>query len=224
MNSDYKTLKDFWNNSLKIERTDKVEGKWCTEDSFNNLMKKYIKEGDNVLDFGCGSGWASFEIHYTIPNLTILGIDQGKDAIDYCNRCAKASELTNITFVASEGDYLDNIEDKFDVVVSFNVFDVIPDEVIDTILPRLQKSVKNGGYLLVGINPELPDDILAKIGFVKKDGRMYKDGIMRANDKTLDQWKDYFSKYFEVVETTTFCVIEREHSYPRRMIVLKNVK
>ena len=66
MENEYLKLKEFWNETLKNDDTNEVLGKWIEDDNFNNTIKKYIKEGSRVLDFGCGMGWGLIEIAYTV--------------------------------------------------------------------------------------------------------------------------------------------------------------
>jgi len=217
-------LKEFWNKSMEGATPEKIEGKWIEEKSFNDLIHKYFKENDNILDYGCGSGWGLIELAYSFEKLNGVGIDQSKAMIDYANGCANLSNLTNIHFEVGDESTLKNYQDYFDGCLSINTIDVLEDEVIEKILVSLKQALKKDGYLLIGINPEFPHDFLTQMGYEFKEGYMFKNDILRGNEKTIEQWNLLLGKYFDVIENTTFCVEERDNQYPRRMFVLRNRK
>lgn len=215
-------LKEFWNNAYKKYTPHQINGKQFKSESFEKLINDYIKEDDNVLDYGCGAGWALFEITQTVKIKHGLGIDTSKIAIDYANACKDLSNIENIEYVFSDEKYLDDTSNKFDVMVSFNCFDVIPDFVIHSILSRIKKSLVNDGHVIIGINPEYPFEFLEKLGYSISDGFLMKDNIIRGNVKTRDEWIKLFTQYFELIEIRQLSLIEQELKYPRVVFVLKN--
>lgn len=52
-----------------------ITSKWVTDEVFNEVIQKYIPEQSSILDYGCGHGWALFEIANTIL------LEKGKDGI-----------------------------------------------------------------------------------------------------------------------------------------------
>ena len=52
-----------------------ITSKWVTDEVFNEVIQKYIPEQSSILDYGCGLGWALFEIANTIL------LEKGKDGI-----------------------------------------------------------------------------------------------------------------------------------------------
>ena len=49
----------------------------------------------------------------------------------------------------------------------------------------------------------------------------YKDGILRLNRKTKDEWKNLFSQKFEVLRTEYFTLVDSEKDFPRILFLLK---
>ena len=92
MNDEYLKLKDFWNNHFKDSKSDEVLGKWVEDENFNRTIKKYIKEGSKVLDFGSGRGWGLIELAYTVNIEEGIGIDQSINAVNTCNQTIEASK------------------------------------------------------------------------------------------------------------------------------------
>jgi ubiquinone/menaquinone biosynthesis C-methylase UbiE len=83
-----------------------------------------IKNGQTVLDFGCGSGT------YTIPVAKIVGkqgrvyaLDRDKNALDNLMRKAKSGHLNNIRRMATSGELRIELSDEsVDITLLFDVF------------------------------------------------------------------------------------------------------
>jgi len=97
--------------------------RWMKESGENILKYIGIKRGQNVLDFGCGSG------NYTIPAGKVVGehalvyaLDEDKEALDQLMSKAKSIGLKNITRLDTSGKSrigLDN--ESIDVVLLYGV-------------------------------------------------------------------------------------------------------
>jgi len=97
--------------------------RWMKESGENILKYIGIKRGQNVLDFGCGSG------NYTIPAAKVVGehalvyaLDEDKEALDQLMSKAKSIGLKNITRLDTSGKSrigLDN--ESIDVVLLYDV-------------------------------------------------------------------------------------------------------
>lgn len=203
------------------KKPEAITEKWVTDEVFNEAVRKYVPEQGRVLDYGCGHGWALFEIANTISIERGLGIDPSVNGIEYANQCRCLSNEENLLFKVGNQSILENMEECFDTVVSFNVIDVLPDETVHSILQGIQKSLKKGGFFILGINPDYPFDFLEELGYSRMEGYLYKDGILRGNEKTKEEWIHLLTTYFEFVEYNEFALEEREKQYPRRMIILR---
>ena len=218
---EYTDLKEFWNKVLYNDSPEKIDEKWINDDSFNNLIYKYIKKNDNVLDYGSGSGWALIEIYNTIK-IKGIGIDTSANGVNYSNECLKLSGIKDISFICGDEHILNEYKNHFDSCVSFNLLDVIPDDIIHSILRNLKESIKKDGYLIIGINPDFGEDFLSSRGFIKKDSYLYKDGILRCNIKKVSEWIKIFELYFAFEELVYVSLTENEKAFPRRVFILKN--
>lgn len=216
MASDYEKLKEFW-NSNKVE-PEKVEGKWIEDEVFNRVVSEGLKGARNVLDYGCGWGWGLFEMHYTSPFEKGIGIDQASNSIDYCNASAALSGIKNLQFLCGDEFLLDGYVDFFDFILSVNTLDVVPDEVLESIMDKLVASLKSGKRFVACLNPEFTDEQLVAIGMEMKGNYGYKNGVFRSNRKKIDEWKTFFSRYLNVVEYNEFYLTENEKKYPPRMM------
>jgi len=88
------------------------------------LQRVGIKNGQTVLDFGCGSGT------YTIPVAKIVGkqgnvhaLDKDKNALDNLMKKAKLDDLKNIRRMATSGELsIDLPDESVDMSLIFDVF------------------------------------------------------------------------------------------------------
>ena len=78
--------------------------KWLKEDGEKVLKEIGIKEGQVILDFGCGSGI------FSLPAAKIIGkegkiyaLDKNKTQLDELMEKAKSEELKNIEIVKPQG-------------------------------------------------------------------------------------------------------------------------
>lgn len=215
-------LQSFWNNSFKQMEPDTITEKFITDETFNKVIKSYINPSSKILDFGCGSGWALMEIYLTTKFKEGLGIDPSGNGILYATKSAEISHMSNLSFIQGDEKALIKYPSYFDFVITINTLDVVPDEVVSSIINSLHKTIKDDGYLVVCLNPSFTNDVLTNVIKLVKDDKKdcyYRDNILRCNNKSTDMWCKLFSDLFNVVDVLEFSL--GEASYKRRMIILK---
>ena len=97
--------------------------KWLKEEGEKVLKEIGVKEGQTVLDFGCGSGI------YSLPSAKIIGaqgkiyaLDKNESELDELIRKAKSKNLRNIKIVKTSGEPKIPLEDEsIDVVLLYDV-------------------------------------------------------------------------------------------------------
>jgi ubiquinone/menaquinone biosynthesis C-methylase UbiE len=100
------------------------EGAALEQKLIEMMQRIGIRNGQTVLDFGCGSGT------YTIPVATIVGkkgkvyaLDKDKHALDHLMNKAQLDRLKNIGKMATSGELTLELPDKsMDVTLLFDVF------------------------------------------------------------------------------------------------------
>lgn len=221
MNNDYEKLKEFWNNTLKDYEPYTISS-WVEDEKFIEIINKYVNINSNVLDYACGSGWGIFEIYSRVKFKFGLGLDTAKDAIKINNDTCNLNNIENISFITGDENKLKDYNNFFDFVISINLFDVIPDEVIYSILDKIYASMKDDSIFFVGLNPDFTVDELLNLLKMNQVGNyFYKDNILRCNKKTVEDWNEIFSSKFKVIEQFKFALTENEKKYPRIGFLLK---
>jgi ubiquinone/menaquinone biosynthesis C-methylase UbiE len=96
---------DFWNTILvpKFSKYKHIIVGGLSRHSAKIFASLRVKEGDHVVDIGCGFGDTAIELARRVgPKGSVLGIDCCKPFLEYGRRDARDANISNIEFV--EGD------------------------------------------------------------------------------------------------------------------------
>jgi len=206
--------KDFW---------DKSAGNYDkTEERFEHIhrtarerAKKYLKDSDVVLDYGCGTGTVACEFADSVKEIHAIDISTGM--IELAKEKAAAGNVENVDFVPT--DIFDERykKESFDVVLAFNMLHTISDP--HSVTQRIHELLKPDGTF-ISVTPCLRDKmsfavnaqiqlvrILVKIGIIPVPIRRLKsselDDLMAdGNFETIDTESIYqgASSYFMVAK------------------------
>ncbi len=118
--------------------------KWLEKDGEQFLRKIGLKEGQIVLDFGCGEGY------YTIPTAKIVAskgkvyaFDKDKNVLSELEKTAERFSLKNIELV--NGDTKVSLEDhSVDIVLCYDVIHYIKNRAL--IYDEVHRVLKIGGF------------------------------------------------------------------------------
>lgn len=210
MNEDMKNIYDrsieFWNNALHYTEEDFQGGvdqdsdwKEIGSASLCALLTDAVAGWDNVLDYGCGSGWADVILQRAGAG-RIKGVDVAANAIASARLYAKAFgadrsidyEAVDVSWLAMQPS------DTYDHAICCNVLDVIPTEVSESIIEQLARVCKPGASVIVTLNPYFTEGMRNREGTTYQDPYLYVNGILRVNNHTDDEWKAMLSKYFTI--------------------------
>ena len=142
-----------------------------------------IKEGETVMDLGCGKGFdcrlASKKVG---PKGKVVGIGMTKEMIEKALEITKKEKYPNIEYELSRIEDLekfDKFKSKFDLVISNCVFNLSPEK--EKVIKGVYYVLKNGGRLIftdpVALKP-IPDEI-------RKDMKSYTSCM--ANASSIDE-------------------------------------
>lgn len=96
---------DFWNEILvpKFVRFKHVLVGGLTHHSAKVFPNLEVKEGDKVVDVGCGFGDTAIELARRVgPSGSVLGIDCCDGFLDYGRKDAKAAGVDNVRFIEAD--------------------------------------------------------------------------------------------------------------------------
>lgn len=159
------SVRDFWNRQAGL-------GKWAGS---RDLIAKqieieaisaYVRDGMNILDFGCGNGITAFELarRYSIH---LIGMDYADEMVQAAKSLGQGLSLKgSVEFCAGDVSSLSKISKQFDMVYSERTLINLPDwgSQKDAII-RLTSLLKKGGYYIMCENSQ---DGLDKINMFRR--------------------------------------------------------
>ena len=136
------------------------------------FLEDYIKEGDKILDLGCGNG-RLYELLKNKP-IDYYGIDNSEKLIEIAK-----SRYPNINFQVADALNLPFPENFFDKVVSVAVFHHIPSKDLRLqFLKEIKRTLKPGGILILvnwSLNTWKRFSLFLKYAFLKILGKSTLD-------------------------------------------------
>ena len=154
--------------------------RWLDGHASEVLAEIGVKEGQVVLDFGCGSGT------YTIPaaklvgkNGTVYALDVSSKALDRVEERAKQEGLRNILRINTTGEINIPLKDKnIDIVLLIDVLKDIDNR--ESLFNELYRVLKPSGNLTVfpmHMKVEEVEKLAAYTNF-KMDGRRFQEHLI----------------------------------------------
>lgn len=107
----------------------------------------YIKKGDKIAEFGCGSGYFTTLLAKKIEYGKVYAIDILEDAINETKELVDLLGLDNVVFYKGDARKLPYENDFFDVVFISQI--LFQNEKYEEILDEALRILKPGGYLIV---------------------------------------------------------------------------
>lgn len=103
--------------------------------------------GQECLDDGCGSGYGSYYLAERAGAKMVVGVDLSAQAIDFAERHYRHPSLE---FQQMNSLQLSFPDETFDVVLSFDVLEHIPEEEQDRFVAETRRVLKREGTLVLG--------------------------------------------------------------------------
>jgi cyclopropane-fatty-acyl-phospholipid synthase len=181
------------------------------QNKIDHIVKKLdIKEGQKILEVGCGWGGMAFEIAKQ-KKCEVTGISLSKNQIEYCKRKAKELNLDNqVKFELM--DYRE-AKGKYDRIFSVGMFEHVGRKFYNTFFKSMNELLTDDGIFLlhtIGVvdKPTAPNKFIQKYIFpggicpsfsqiinpIEKTGLIVADTetLIRHYDKTLENWLERF--------------------------------
>lgn len=135
--------KNYWDGDRKYGYGGySYDGRW--KSVAEDMIKHYgLKEGQRVLDVGCGKGFLLYEIHALVPGLEIKGIDIS----DYALKNTK-DEIKPFMDLGSACE-LPYPDKYFDLVISINTLHNLYIYELEKALKEIVRVSRQNGYIVV---------------------------------------------------------------------------
>ena len=186
---------NFYGNEIKVNKNVLIP-RFETEELVEytiSYIKKMFKEKINIIDLGTGSGCIAITLKKKL-NSNVSAIDISKEALEVARENAKKNKV-EINFI--QNDMLDNISDKFDVIISNPPYISKNEEIQDIVR-------KNEPSLAL---------------YADNEGLYYYEKIIKQSKKNL---KEKFIIAFEIGYMQGDKIKKlAEQNYPKAEVVLK---
>ncbi len=133
----------------------------CSLGCGNNFDYLALKQGERLLDLGCGSGHETIDAAVLLGNEgEAVGLDLTPEMIDIARQNALQKGITNVSFIHASIDELPFEEHSFDAVISNCVINHAKDK--NQVYREIFRVLKGGGRFVISdaVSKEvLPDHI-----------------------------------------------------------------
>ena len=209
---DNQTIIAFWDKAFALNEQEQAEE--ISTDAWKDMAPsaKLFDAAQNlgtrkkVLDYGCGSGWAS-----------VIAAKSGAidvTAVDPAPGAAKAAAYYAAVFGVEEQvhascvfpDWLQSVPaNTYDGFICSNVLDVVPPETAEEIIRGSARAVTKDADVIIGLNYYLSPEAAAQRGIELQEGnQLYMDGVLRLVSRTDEEWAKIFAPYYTVEKLEHF--------------------
>lgn len=140
-------LEEFWDGASK--NYDKTEERFeYIHSRSRENTKKFLKDNDIVLDYGCGTGTAACQFSSHVKE--VHAIDISSKMIEIAREKTSAANIENISF--EQSDIFDSkyAKESYDVILAFNMLHTVPDP--QGVVQRINELLKPEG-LFISVTP-----------------------------------------------------------------------
>lgn len=144
----------FWEDELSykklVKQNDLIDRLDRAEDKMLQLSaeRAEIKNGQNILELGCGWGSFSFYLARKYEDSRIIAVSNSRDQINYINKLAARNKIDNLRAVKADINNFDT-DAKFDRVVSIEMFEHMKN--YQKLLAKISKFLNEDARLFVHI-------------------------------------------------------------------------
>jgi len=137
----------FWDGASK--NYDKTEERFeYIHSRSREKTKRFLKDGDLVLDYGCGTGTAACQFAGRVKE--VHAIDISSKMIELAREKAAVAKVQNISF--EQADIFDSkyANESYDVILAFNMLHTVPNP--QDVVLRVNELLKPDG-LFISVTP-----------------------------------------------------------------------
>jgi ubiquinone/menaquinone biosynthesis C-methylase UbiE len=116
-----------------------------TIDTYAKYLVPYVKPTMKILEVGCGTGSAVYDLAKLVPEGCVIGLDRSEDSITKAReRLVSPGTALNVSFVVGDVLSLQYPDDEFDIVHSHQLFHHVDATVA---LQEMRRVTKRGGII-----------------------------------------------------------------------------
>jgi len=211
MNPEYaKYLLEKTRNDYNLIAEDFSRTRWNIWSGFN-IFRDFIKEGDKVLDVGCGNGrilelLKNEKINYT-------GVDISEKLLEIAQK-----RYPQNNFLVADNLNLPFLDNNFDKVFSVAVLHTIPSQGLrKKAISELKRVLKPGGLLFITVWDMWREDtfpLLLKYFFLKLIGKSkldFRDAFVPWSDKTKRFYHFFTKKELQsLIKNVGFSIVKED--------------
>lgn len=203
---------DIIRQAYSLMRMSKQAWSSHTSSEVNFLIhEQYIKSGDMIFDFGCGTGRHSLEL--ASLGYSVIGIDNSDSNINIAEQNKKEKQLSSVEFI-NRDVRSHKLHIKADVILClYDVIGSFPDEFDNyQILENIYNNLKNNGILILSVmNMEITRKRCEKHKHVVDDIKNNMEKlIMLQGSQTMESTGDVFDGKKMLLDDSSGVVYRKE--------------
>ena len=178
----------------------KMADKFRQINKYLEIIENLIKNADlpsavNIVDMGSGKGYLTFALYDYLVNqkkmeVKVIGIEQRKELVDFCNKIAKDCEFENLRFESNT--IQDYNPKKIDILIALHACDTATDD-------ALSKAIAANASLIITA-PCCHKQIRQQLKGIEQASPILKYGIFK-------------ERQYEMVTDTIRALILEKHQY-----------
>lgn len=230
MKNDYLNLVEFWNSAFAMNEEEKKQIlSEIDPNSYENLApsKKQFdvlisfKDKKNVLDYGCGTGWASI-IMAKSGAKKVTAVDVAQNSITMLDAYKEAYKVEDriVAFQIDENWLSQEKEATRDGFFCSNVIDVVPLEMAKDIVKESARVTTKDALVVFSLNYYIDPQIMKERGHDVDGANIYINGVLRLLALTDEEWTTIFKQYYKDV-SLIYYAWPGEVKEMRRLFLLK---
>ena len=146
-------IEEFWDSASKNYDKTEERFEYIHKKSRENT-KRFLKDSDTVLDYGCGTGTASCQFSNQVKE--IHAIDISSKMIEISKEKAAVSKIDNVRFEQSDIFDIKSSSESYDVILAFNMLHTVTNP-LDS-MRRINELLKPEG-VFISVTPCLGQKI-----------------------------------------------------------------
>ncbi|HVI46910.1 MAG TPA: class I SAM-dependent methyltransferase [Chitinophaga sp.] len=119
-------VEKYYDEHITGKLTGFIDGNPRNDAAWDTLISHLSSPPQTILEIGCGIGDMSFKMHQHFPEAKITGLDISPKSIEIANRLFSSGQVDFVAGILDDEVFAGK---KFDLIVLFDVYEHIPNEI-----------------------------------------------------------------------------------------------